>query len=89
MVGIEGGEIILVIAVFFILVIVFLGVWVIFVLVLKLLEKGEVDLIKVAIVCFIILLAVVDILFFVVDVLLKVVELVRCCDGEILVLYVF
>lgn len=89
MVGIEGGEIILVIAVFFILVIVFLGVWVIFVLVLKLLEKGEVDLIKVVIVCFIILLAVVDILFFVVDVLLKVAELVRCCDGEIVVLYVF
>ncbi|MCL2930733.1 MAG: cation:proton antiporter [Trichodesmium sp. MAG_R03] len=86
--GIEGGETILAIAALSILVTAPLGAWAIPTLAPKLLEKGEVDPTKVAIARPIILLAAVDTSPLAVDVLLKVAELARRCDGEVVVLHV-
>ena len=86
--GIEGGETILAIAALSILVTAPLGAWAIPTFAPKLLEKGEVDPTKVAIARRIVLLAAVDTSPLAVDVLLKVAELARRCDGEVVVLHV-
>ncbi|NEP05749.1 MAG: universal stress protein [Okeania sp. SIO2G4] len=86
--GIEGGETILAIAALSILVTAPLGAWAIPTFAPKLLKKGEVDLTKVAIARRIVLLAAVDTSTLAVDVLLKVAELARRCDGEVVVLHV-
>lgn len=86
--GIEGGETILAIAALSILVTAPLGAWAIPTWAPKLLEKGEVDPTKVAIARPITLLAAVDTSPLAVDVLLKVAELARRCNGEVLVLHV-
>ncbi|MCL2924667.1 MAG: cation:proton antiporter [Trichodesmium sp. MAG_R04] len=87
-VGIEGGETILAIAALSILVTAPLGAWAIPTLAPKLLEKGEVDPTKVAIARHIVLLAAVDTSPLAEEVLLKVAELARRCDGEVVVLHV-
>lgn len=86
--GIEGGETILAIAALSILVTAPLGAWAIPTLAPKLLEKGEVDPTKVAIASHIVLLAAVDTSPLAEEVLLKVAELARRCDGEVVVLHV-
>ena len=86
--GIEGGETILAIAALSILVTAPLGAWAIPTWAPKLLEKGEVDPTKVAIARPITLLAAVDTSPLAVDVLLKVAELARRCNGEVVVLHV-
>ena len=86
--GIEGGETILAIAALSILVTAPLGAWAIPTLAPKLLEKGEVDPTKVAIARHIVLLAAVDTSPLAEEVLLKVAELARRCDGEVVVLHV-
>ncbi len=86
--GIQGGETILAIAALSILVTAPLGAWAIPTFAPKLLEKGEVDPTKVAIARRIVLLAAVDTSPLAVDVLLKVAELARRCDGEVVVLHV-
>ncbi len=86
--GIEGGETILAIAALSILVTAPLGAWAIPTFAPKLLQKGEVDPTKVAIARRIVLLAAVDTSPLAVDVLLKVAELARRCDGEVVVLHV-
>ncbi|NEP80078.1 MAG: universal stress protein [Okeania sp. SIO3B3] len=86
--GIEGGETILAIAALSILVTAPLGAWAIPTFAPKLLRKGEVDPTKVAIARRIVLLAAVDTSPLAVDVLLKVAELARRCDGEVVVLHV-
>ncbi|NEN87600.1 MAG: universal stress protein [Okeania sp. SIO3H1] len=86
--GIEGGETILAIAALSILVTAPLGAWAIPTFAPKLLRKGEVDPTKVAIAHRIVLLAAVDTSPLAVDVLLKVAELARRCDGEVVVLHV-
>jgi len=86
--GIEGGETILAIAALSILVTAPLGAWAIPTFAPKLLQKGKVDPTKVAIARRIVLLAAVDTSPLAVDVLLKVAELARRCDGEVVVLHV-
>ncbi|MGB3514137.1 MAG: universal stress protein, partial [Microcoleaceae cyanobacterium] len=86
--GIEGGETILAIAALSILVTAPLGAWAIPTLAPKLLQKGEVDPTKVAIARRIVLLAAVDTSPLATEVLLKVAELARRCDGEVVVLHV-
>lgn len=86
--GIEGGETILAIAALSILVTAPLGAWAIPTWAPKLLEKGEVDPTKVAIARPITLLAAVDTSPLAVDVLLKVAELARRCNGQVVVLHV-
>ncbi|MGD1701327.1 cation:proton antiporter [Dapis sp. BLCC M229] len=86
--GIEGGETILAIAALSILVTAPLGAWAIPTFAPKLLQKGEVDPTKVAIARRIVLLAAVDTSPLAVDVLLKVAELARRCDGEVVVFHV-
>ena len=86
--GIEGGETLLAIAALSILVTAPLGAWAIPTWAPKLLEKGEVDPTKVAIARPITLLAAVDTSPLAVDVLLKVAELARRCNGEVVVLHV-
>ena len=86
--GIERGETILAIAALSILVTAPLGAWAIPTLAPKLLEKGEVDPTKVAIARHIVLLAAVDTSPLAEEVLLKVAELARRCDGEVVVLHV-
>ncbi len=86
--GIDGGETILAIAALSILVTAPLGAWAIPTFAPKLLQKGEVDPTKVAIARRIVLLAAVDTSPLAVDVLLKVAELARRCDGEVVVLHV-
>ncbi|MGD1714179.1 cation:proton antiporter [Hydrocoleum sp. CS-953] len=94
--GIEGGETILAIAALSILVTAPLGAWAIPTFAPKLLEKGEVDPTKVAlaepsgsyIARRIVLLAAVDTSPLAAEVLLKVAELARRCDGEVVVLHV-
>ncbi|MGD1808168.1 cation:proton antiporter [Dapis sp. BLCC M126] len=86
--GIEGGETILAIAALSILVTAPLGAWAIPTFAPKLLQKGEVEPTKVAIARRIVLLAAVDTSPLAVDVLLKVAELARRCDGEVMVLHV-
>ncbi|NEQ76641.1 MAG: universal stress protein [Okeania sp. SIO2C9] len=86
--GIQGGETILAIAALSILVTAPLGAWAIPTFAPKLLRKGEVDPTKVAIARRIVLLAAVDTSPLAADVLLKVAELARRCDGEVVVLHV-
>ncbi|MDY7003182.1 MAG: cation:proton antiporter [Cyanobacteriota bacterium] len=86
--GIDGGETILAIAALSILVTAPLGAWAIPTFAPKLLRKGEIDPTKVAIARRIVLLAAVDTSPLAVDVLLKVAELARRCDGEVVVLHV-
>ncbi len=86
--GIDGGETILAIAALSILVTAPLGAWAIPTFAPKLLQKGEVDPTKVAISRRIVLLAAVDTSPLAVEVLLKVAELARRCDGEVVVLHV-
>lgn len=86
--GIEGGETILAIAALSILITAPLGAWAIPTFAPKLLEKGEVEPTKVAITRRIVLLAAVDTSPLATEVLLKVAELARRCDGEVIVLHV-
>lgn len=86
--GIVGGEAILAIAVLSILITAPLGAWAIPTFAPKLLEKGEVDPTKVAIARPLILLAAVDTSPLAIPVLLKVAELARRSDAEVIVLHV-
>lgn len=86
--GIPGGEAMLAIAALSILVTAPLGAWAIPIFAPKLLEKGEVDPTKIAIARRIVLLAAVDTSPLSTQVLLKVAELARRSDGEVIVLHV-
>ena len=65
-----------------------MGVWAIPTFAPKLLQKGEVEPTKVALARRIVLLAAVDTSPLAAEVLLKVAELARRCDGEVVVLHV-
>ncbi|MFM7602125.1 MAG: cation:proton antiporter [Pseudanabaena sp.] len=86
--GLAGGETILAIAALSILVTAPLGAWAIPTFAPKLLERGEVDPTKVAILGCPIFLAAVDDSPLSTDVLTKAAELARRSDGEVIVLYV-
>jgi len=86
--GIEGGEIILAVAVLSILTTAPIGAWAIPMFAPKLLERGEVDPTKVTVVTRAILLVAVDTSPFSTEVLLKAASLARRVDGEVIVLHV-
>lgn len=86
--GIVGGEAILAIAALSILVTAPLGAWAIPTFAPKLLEKGEVDPTKVAVTSSLVLMAAVDNSPLAIPVLLKVAELARRSDAEVIVLHV-
>ncbi|MEG4497104.1 cation:proton antiporter [Microcoleus sp. F10-C6] len=86
--GIEGGEIILAIAVLSILTTAPIGAWGIPMFAPKLLERGKVDPTKVTVVTRNIILAAVDTSTFSTDVLLKAASLARRVDGEVIVLHI-
>ena len=86
--GIEGGEIILAVAVLSILTTAPIGAWAIPMFAPKLLERGEVDPTKVTVVTRAILLVAVDTSPFSREVLLKAASLARRVDGEVIVLHV-
>jgi len=86
--GLAGGETILAIAALSILVTAPLGAWAIPTFAPKLLERGEVDPTKVAILGCPIFLAAVDDSPLSTDVLTKAADLARRSDGEVIVLYV-
>ncbi len=86
--GIEGGEIILAVAVLSILTTAPIGAWAIPMFAPKLLERGEVDPTKVTVVTRTILLVAVDTSPFSTEVLLKAASLARRVDGEVIVLHV-
>ncbi|MEG4346749.1 cation:proton antiporter [Microcoleus sp. A003_D6] len=86
--GIEGGEIILAVAVLSILITAPIGAWGIPMFAPKLLERGEVDPTKVTVVTRNIILAAVDTSPFATDVLLKAASLARRVDGEVIVLHI-
>ncbi len=86
--GIEGGEIILAVAVLSILITAPIGAWAIPMFAPKLLERGEVDPTKVTVVTRSILLAAVDTSPFSTEVLIEAASLARRVDGEVIVLHV-
>lgn len=86
--GIEGGEIILAVAVLSILITAPIGAWAIPMFAPILLERGEVDPTKVTVVTRTILLAAVDTSPFSTEVLLEAASLARRVDGEVIVLHV-
>jgi len=86
--GIEGGEIILAVAVLSILTTAPIGAWAIPMFAPILLERGEVDPTKVTVVTRTILLVAVDTSPFSTEVLLKAASLARRVDGEVIVLHV-
>jgi solute carrier family 9B (sodium/hydrogen exchanger), member 1/2 len=86
--GIEGGEVILAIAALSILITAPLGAWAIPTFAPKLLERGEVDPTKVSLVQHPRLLVAIDTSFLGSQVLLKVAELARHSDAEVIVLHV-
>lgn len=86
--GIEGGEIILAVAVLSILITAPIGAWGIPMFAPKLLERGEVDPTKVTVVTRNIILAAVDNSPFSTEVLLKAASLARRVDGEVIVLHI-
>lgn len=86
--GIEGGEIILAVAVLSILITAPIGAWGIPMFAPKLLERGEIDPTKVTVVTRNIILAAVDTSPFSTEVLLKAASLARRVDGEVIVLHI-
>lgn len=86
--GLEGGEVILALSALSILVTAPLGAWAIPTFAPKLLERGEVDPTKVAVARNIVLLAAVDASTLADGVLVKVAELARRSDAEVVVLHV-
>ena len=86
--GIEGGEIILAVAVLSILTTAPIGAWGIPTFAPKLLERGEVDPTKVTVATRILLLASVDTSPLATEVLTKTAALARRSDGEVIVLHV-
>lgn len=86
--GIEGGEVILAIAALSILIAAPLGAWAIPTFAPKLLERGEVDPTKVSLVQRPRLLVAIDTSSLATQVLLKVAELARHSDAEVIVLHI-